>query len=836
MSPSVGRTIAGMAEPMRTPRGGQIDDLEQREFSRARKGYEPSEVRATLVQTAAELRRLRAERGRLSDELAAARAETERVRRQAESAPVVLPDDAELTRVLGEEMVKLLDDARTTAAGIAERAEEAAQGARSAAEAEAAERLEGLDEELAERRAEAEADEREILERANNVLAERTELADEAAAELKAQAEAELAEARQAAREHIEAGKDEGAFSGTVLVGLEIDEGRRLVVEAKTFRERILRDLAGRRKLARKQLESMRAAQERLLGAFTACAVAVESATGELHTALPEAKMAADDAAKRVTDDIEDVVVAMEAAIATGELPAVVLGEIGRPDLSGRTALTSAALPVRHDEAELPSGVAEAADDDGTIEPQDESDGVEASANEDDIDHPTGAEDSAGSADDAETDGTANGEPLDEVTTGEHPMVGSELEWTSLDVADLLDESDGAEMSAAESPSAPTGREHLRLVAGSTPPPAESDEEPNSAEPAASDAEAAGGVGRAADAVQTDGGAVAVVDDPADIEGAVGDIADIEVGDTVEDDIEAESEEPAVVGDLFARLRAERDQAVAQARETLGVDDAADAEAGGDLDGQLTGDDDEVDPLEAFEPADDESSSIVDAEEADEILDHRDDAIGPIERGVSRRVKRLVDDEQNELLDALRRSRRNITVSGLLPDTDEQVGALMELLGADLTDAVAAGAASVAARSGTPVALGRANLERLAGQLETAIAARLVNPWRDEVATMISAEPDRGQLSERLRSAYRERKTVALPELASGVVVVAYNVGVAAAAKPGPGLDWVLDHGGEPAEAHLARIRGGDPAGLIEVLSAPEVPVGCRCMLVTRPG
>ena len=49
----------------------------------------------------------------------------------------------------------------------------------------------------------------------------------------------------------------------------------------------------------------------------------------------------------------------------------------------------------------------------------------------------------------------------------------------------------------------------------------------------------------AQDAVQTDGGAVAVVDDPADIEGAVGDIADIEVGDTVEDDIEAESEEPA---------------------------------------------------------------------------------------------------------------------------------------------------------------------------------------------------------------------------------------------------------------------------------------------------
>ena len=99
---------------------------------------------------------------------------------------------------------------------------------------------------------------------------------------------------------------------------------------------------------------------------------------------------------------------------------------------------------------------------------------------------------------------------------------------------------------------------------------------------------------------------------------------------------------------------------------------------------------------------------------------------------------------------------------------------------------------------------------------------------------MIAAESDRGQLSEKLRSAYRERKTVALPELASGVVVVAYNVGVAAAAKPGPGLDWVRDHGGDHADAHLPRIRGGDPAGLIEALSAPDVPVGCRCMLVSR--
>ncbi|MEZ5371605.1 MAG: hypothetical protein R2704_02445 [Microthrixaceae bacterium] len=789
-----------MAEPMRVPNGGKIDDLEQREFSRVRKGYEPSEVRATLVQTAAELRRLRAERGRLSDELTAARAETERVRRQTESAPVVLPDDAELTRVLGEEMVKLLDDARTTAAGIAERAESAAADVVSEAEAEATARMERLEEELAERRAEAEAEEREILERANAVLAERTEAAEEAAAELADLAENELAEAREAAREHIEAGKE---------------EGRRLVVEAKTFRERILRDLAGRRKLARKQLEAMRAAQERLLGAFTACAVAVESATSELHTALPEAKVAADDAAKRVTDDIEDVVVAMEAAIATGELPAVVLGEIGRPDLSGRSQLRSAALPVRHElesegadegadataEVATDTAIEEDADEAGEApSPEHPEAGFEIEADAADgatsTDADIDAEEALDHTPSGDTEVSAAAESLDDEATGEHSVVGDtgDADWADLDVDDLLGESDEPEHDEA-APSG-QGRDHLRLVPGD----------------AAVDGPAA--EADAVDAPETEPGSDGASTEPA----AAAEGAD---------------DEPKV-GDLFSRLRAERDEAVAQARQTLGAE-ADDSEVSA-----AVSDDDQADEVvaeadaEEIAEADDEPAVAFGGSEADQILDRRDDSIGPIERGVSRRVKRLVDDEQNELLDALRRSRRNVTMAALLPDDEEQVASLVELLSSDLTDAVAAGAASVAARSGTPVALGRKNLERLADQLRPVIAARLVNPWRDEVASLIAEEPDRAQLGERLRAAYRERKTVDLPELASGVVVVAYNVGVAAAAKTGPGLEWVLDHGGEEVEAHLPRVRGGNPGEAIAALSSPEVPDGCRCLLVTR--
>ena len=198
------------------------------------------------------------------------------------------------------------------------------------------------------RRDEAAEEEREILERAQQVLVDHKAQVEASRAELEVQIDEEFASAKQASKAQLDAARE---------------EGREMIVEARQFRETILRDLAGRRKIARKQLEAMRAAQERLLEAFTSCAMAVESATSELHTALPAAKAAADLAADRVNDDIEQVVSQLESAIHTGELPALVLQGVPQPKLrSNALPATSrpAADPVSaSDLVEIPASAEE---------------------------------------------------------------------------------------------------------------------------------------------------------------------------------------------------------------------------------------------------------------------------------------------------------------------------------------------------------------------------------------------------------------------------------------------------------------------------------------------
>ena len=88
-----------------------------------------------------------------------------------------------------------------------------------------------------------------------------------------------------------------------------------MVQEARDARERMLRDLAERRRTARQQLEALRAGRERLLEAFSSARAAFDDATDELTDALPAAREAADRAARDIDGDIEAEVRALDAEI-----------------------------------------------------------------------------------------------------------------------------------------------------------------------------------------------------------------------------------------------------------------------------------------------------------------------------------------------------------------------------------------------------------------------------------------------------------------------------------------------------------------------------------------
>ncbi len=81
------------------------------------------------------------------------------------------------------------------------------------------------------------------------------------------------------------------------------EEAKAIVNEAKAVRERILSDLAKRRRVANVQLEQLRAAREKLLESMRESRRIVDAATRDLSTAEVEARVAADVAGRRMGNE-----------------------------------------------------------------------------------------------------------------------------------------------------------------------------------------------------------------------------------------------------------------------------------------------------------------------------------------------------------------------------------------------------------------------------------------------------------------------------------------------------------------------------------------------------
>jgi DivIVA domain-containing protein len=254
------------------------EDVAARTFTTSFRGFDPAEVRLFLK--------------RIGDELLALN-ENERELRQSldeareRAAHPELDEDA-LTTALGEQTTRVLQSAREAAAEIRNQAEESAARVRREA-----------DEDATRLHAEAEA-----------VLGQRTDEANKVAAAI-----------REAAMEEAGALRERAAAEAAAELEAARAQGKEMVGEAQAVRERLLGDLARRRRLAHVQIEQLRAGRERLLEAYRVVRRTLDEATEELSVAEAEARVAAEAAARRTaTDESEPTVADMEMELAAGRL------------------------------------------------------------------------------------------------------------------------------------------------------------------------------------------------------------------------------------------------------------------------------------------------------------------------------------------------------------------------------------------------------------------------------------------------------------------------------------------------------------------------------------
>jgi DivIVA domain-containing protein len=227
------------------------------------------------------------------------------------------------------------------------------------------------------------------------------------------------------------------------------------------------------------------------------------------------------------------------------------------------------------------------------------------------------------------------------------------------------------------------------------------------------------------------------------------------------------------------------------------------------------------------------------AEPGDTVFSRRDADITPLIVSAARKLKRVLADEQNEVLATLRRSEPVRTLDALVPWESEHAQRYVQAIGDELYQAALTGAATL---SDAGAKAHRSDIARAKAlePVEQALDESLIAPLRDRLRRCVEESgADNNEVAKRARALYREWKTQRIDEHLDDIVRLAYGRGALAAVDPGTPVRWAVDPDGPPCpDAEDNALAGPTPAGQAFPTGHVCAPAhaGCRCMLVRAEG
>ncbi|MCU1498513.1 MAG: hypothetical protein JWM47_2466 [Acidimicrobiales bacterium] len=766
-------------------------------FSRSRKGYEVDEVRAFLVGLSSQVRQAQQERADMERRLA------ELERRAVDPKDL---DEEAVTQLLGEETARVLEAARKAAADIRTRAQQTADTTTSAADAQATATRAAADQydqgtrsaaDEAAARGRAEADEYALRMRteADSETTEQRKAADEYARSTRESADADVANQRAAASAEVD---DMRAAAETVLAERTAEAD----LEANGIRADAEAASARSRDDADKYADSTRASADSYRADVQGAADAYRDAATEEADRVRSEAMA----------DAESTRVAAAAdATARGEAAEAEIEQLLADAREQGRAMVQEARAYRE------RVIADLADRRRAARAQ-----LEQLASARDLLAITLTDVASriDSSHQALQDAVIDPRELGDLSQDRRALESSDVPATSIGVGELDgppadgDEPDGGQPDLDVDPDVDPDVEVLVADAP----------DGEVADGEAVDAEAIGG--------ESDDG------ESDDGESDDGEAVDAEVGELAEPADESETG----VEDLFARIRADLPEADAEELpEAIPAVDPEVPETAEAVDPVVetaavavsTSPDETAVVVEIVEGVEgvegveaNGADEVADADPDTDLLDRRDAATDAIERQLARRLKRVLSDEQNEVLDLLRRTRGKPDATQALPAEDDHLARYTAAAMEDLAAAERAGSGFYG-----PAPKRAAEVQDIGAEF----ASTMVRQIRTRLERAFEDDGDENEVGERIRACYREWKTQRIAETARHYVVASFSRGVAEAATDGTHFRWLVDHGGAAApdcddNALAGPVAKGElfPTGDL----CPPAHPGCRCLLV----
>ena len=213
----------------------------------------------------------------------------------------------------------------------------------------------------------------------------------------------------------------------------------------------------------------------------------------------------------------------------------------------------------------------------------------------------------------------------------------------------------------------------------------------------------------------------------------------------------------------------------------------------------------------------------------------RDEELAPVIAAMSRKLKRALADEQNEVLDILRGKLPVKTLDAIVGPKTDHSARILEALEASLKAAALAGAKSLSKASDK-------DLQKMVASQMAAInefvIATVVAPLRERLSRSISqAAGDNAELTSLVRLVYREWKNQHVDTQIDNIAQTSFGRGAFAALTPGVKVCWKVDPNGPAcADAEDNSLAGFVNAGEAFPTGHTHAPAhaGCRCALVLQ--
>jgi len=204
----------------------------------------------------------------------------------------------------------------------------------------------------------------------------------------------------------------------------------------------------------------------------------------------------------------------------------------------------------------------------------------------------------------------------------------------------------------------------------------------------------------------------------------------------------------------------------------------------------------------------------------------RDEALAPLVVAMSRKLKRVLADEENEVLEYLRGKKNSLSLDAMFGESNDHIQRYVVAIVDEVMVAAKAGAKSATEAKVLPAVCELVNVQ-------------IVAPLRHRLGKVLHQNPDdRVALAKSMRGVYRQWKTAHIDEHVDDIACLSYSRAVYVSIKPGTQVCWMVDpNGPDCPDAEDNSLAGcvalGDdfPTGHAH----PLAHEGCRCLLTVAP-